>query len=102
MNDHDLMALYETSDFKRLKRKKNAFSLVLTIVILGLYFGFISTAAFYPEVLAKSAFDGALSIGLVGGVLIILAAIILTGLYVWNANAKFDPVIANLIRETQK
>lgn len=102
MSDNDLMTMYESSLFRKLAKDKNSFSLILTIIILGLYFGFISAAAFFPDILARTVLDGALSIGLVGGVMIIFSAIFLTGLYVWNANAKFDPVVAKLIEEAGK
>ncbi len=68
---------------------------VLTIGMVGVYFGFIGLVAYQPALLAGLVQDG-LSLGIVLGALVIVAAWVLTYVYVSWANRVYDPALAAL------
>jgi len=67
----------------------------LTLAMVTVYFGFILLVAFRPATLATALGDG-LSLGIVLGALVILAAWLLTLVYVRWANTHYDPALAAL------
>ena len=67
----------------------------LTALMVLVYFGFIALVAFRPLVLARLVSEG-LSLGIVLGALVIVAAWVLTFLYVSWANRVYDPAITAL------
>ena len=58
-----IQEVLEDSDFKILSSQKNAISIILTILELVLYFGFIALIAFNKPFLA-SKFSGAITVGI--------------------------------------
>jgi uncharacterized membrane protein (DUF485 family) len=84
-----------------LVRRRGRFTIILTVIMLIAYFGFILTIAFDKALLARSISGGATSWGIPIGLGVIALAIFLTGLYVWRANRDFDPVIDQLRSEEQ-
>jgi uncharacterized membrane protein (DUF485 family) len=67
----------------------------LTFLMVCVYFGFIALVAYRPAMLATQLQDG-LSIGIVLGALVIVAAWVLTYIYVRWANGTYDPALAEL------
>jgi len=79
--------------------KRKRFALILTIVMLAIYYGFILVIAFSPKILAVPLSAGSvMTVGIPVGVLIILSAFVLTGIYVVRANGEFDR-LTKAIRE---
>lgn len=68
---------------------------LLTVAMVGVYFGFIALVAFRPTLLATRVGDG-LTVGIVLGACVILAAWLLTWVYVSWANRVYDPALAAL------
>ena len=58
--------------------------------MLVIYYGFILILAFTPKSLGASLSGGVTTVGMPVGVLIILSAFVLTGIYVGKANTTFD------------
>ena len=81
-------------EFLALIKKKNAISFSLTALMLLIYFGFAALLAYAPELLAARVGNATLGIPL--GIGVIIAACILTGIYVAWANTKYDSLIAHL------
>ena len=54
-----------------------------------MYYGYIAIVAFAPSIIAAPLF-GSITVGVVLGIAIILASILLTGIYVMRANAEYD------------
>jgi uncharacterized membrane protein (DUF485 family) len=79
----------------QLAREKGAISSRLTITILALYFGFVVLLAFAPQVLAGRVGNATLGIPL--GIGIIVAAWLLTGVYVRWANTRHDALVAQIL-----
>jgi uncharacterized membrane protein (DUF485 family) len=79
--------------------KRKRFALILTILMLAIYYGFILVIAFSPKILAVPLSAGSvMTVGIPVGVLIILSAFVLTGIYVVRANGEFDR-LTKAIRE---
>jgi uncharacterized membrane protein (DUF485 family) len=93
-------ALTHDPEFQALVRRKNSISTVLTILMLGVYFGFAALLAFSPETLAAPA--GRATIGIPVGIGVIIFAWILTGIYVQWANTKYDSMVAHLRARVEK
>ncbi|MCJ7483036.1 MAG: DUF485 domain-containing protein [Thermodesulfovibrionales bacterium] len=79
-------------DFRSLSSQKNAISVILTILELVLYFGFIALIAFNKPFLA-SKISGAISIGIPIAVATIFLSWVLTGIYIYWANSKYDVLV---------
>jgi len=86
-------------DFKDLSRQKFRISIILTVLELALYFGFIGLIAFNKPFLAQKLSAGvATTIGIPIAVGTILGSWVLTGIYIWWANKKYD-VLVNKVKE---
>ena len=85
--------------FQALVRQRANFAWALTIVMLVIYFGFILLVAFAKPLLATKIGIGVTSIGIVLGLGVIVSAFVLTGIYVWRANSRFDELTRNLTKE---
>lgn len=70
----------------------------LTLLMVVVYFGFIALVAFQPALLGSLVAEG-LSLGIVLGALVIVAAWLLTLAYVTWANRVYDPALAALSRQ---
>lgn len=83
------------SEFKSLAKRKNSISIILTILELVLYFGFIALIAFNKPFLA-SKISGAISIGIPIAVATIVLSWVLTGIYIQWANTKYDVLVKKI------
>jgi uncharacterized membrane protein (DUF485 family) len=79
-------------DFRSLSSQKNTISVILTILELVLYFGFIALIAFNKPFLA-SKISGAISIGIPIAVGTIFLSWVFTGIYIRWANSKYDVLV---------
>jgi len=79
-------------DFRSLSSQKNSISVILTILELVLYFGFIALIAFNKPFLA-SKISGAISIGIPIAVATIFLSWVFTGIYIYWANSKYDILV---------
>ena len=68
--------------------------------MLVIYYGFIALVAFAPSVIAVKLF-GSITVGLVLGVAIILAAIVITGLYVVRANGEYEQLTREIVEDAR-
>jgi len=85
-------------EFRDLERRRSRFAWTLTLIMVAIYFGFILTVAFEPAILARPLVDGGITtLGIPLGVGVILAAFVLTGLYVRRANTDFDATTERII-----
>jgi uncharacterized membrane protein (DUF485 family) len=73
-------------------------SLILSGVMMFIYFGFILLIAFNKPLLGSLVFPG-LSLGILLGALVIVSAWVLIFIYVRWANNSYDEQIANLSRK---
>ncbi len=89
-------------DYLRLVQERSRFAWTLTIVMLVIYFGFVLTIAFDPQLLGTPLSEGSVTtIGIPIGIGVIVSAFILTGIYVRRANSEFDE-LTNRIKAKAK
>ena len=98
MNDTDYGRIVRNQSYQRLVHERTRFGLILTGLMLVVYFGFIGLIAFDKSLLAMKVGGGTASIGLFLGVGVIVFAFILTGIYVQRANSRYDALTADLKR----
>jgi uncharacterized membrane protein (DUF485 family) len=80
---------------RALSRARLRVSVALTAAVVAAYFGFIGAVAFAPALLGRLIVPG-LSVGIVFGASVIVAAWGLTWVYVRWANAVYDPALQRL------
>ncbi len=86
--------------FVELQRRRGRYAVTLSVIMLAIYYGYILVVAFWPGLQGTPLGAGTTkTIGFPIGDGEILAAIVLTGLYVRRANTEFDRITQQLIRE---
>ena len=94
MSPKTVHQILDDPDFLELVRKKDRISAILTALELVLYFGFIALIAYYKAYLAEKISAGSsITIGIPIAVGVIVLSWILTGVYVFWANGKYDPMV---------
>ena len=93
----DLKLLHDP-EFKDLVRRKSSISVVLTVITLVVYYGFILLIAFKPGAFGEK-FTENIPIGMPIGVGVIVVSWVLTGIYVRWANSKYDAMVENMKRK---
>lgn len=78
-----------------LARTRWRIAAILTLLMVGVYFGFILLVAYRPAMLAALLGEG-LSLGILLGAAVIVSAWMLTLAYVQWANRVYDPALAAL------
>jgi uncharacterized membrane protein (DUF485 family) len=97
MSTKTIHELLEDPEFKTLARQKDTISMVLTITELVVYFGFIALVAYNKAFLARKIADGsAITIGIPIAVGAIVISWLLTGVYIYWANTKYDAMVKNV------
>jgi len=88
--------------FQAFVSKRNNYSIVMSILMIIAYYGYILLIAFDKPFLAQKMGAGVTSIGIPMGVGVILFTIVLTWIYVRRANTEFDTEAAEIIKEATK
>lgn len=95
--------IQQNPKFKELVHKKGGFSWLLATVMLVIYYGFILVIAFSPATLGTPLSAGSVTtVGIPVGVLIILSAFVITGIYVRRANTEFDRLTREVVEEAKQ
>lgn len=95
--DHD--RILSNPKFQELVRTRSGFAWTLSAVMLAIYLGFILLVAFARDLMATKIGGGVTSLGIVLGLVVIVSAFVLTGIYVQRANGRFDNLTRDLTRE---
>ncbi|MBF0423085.1 MAG: DUF485 domain-containing protein [Magnetococcales bacterium] len=94
--------ILQNQKYKDLVTKRSKFAWTLSIIMLIIYYAFVLIVAFAPNLLGtKISPQSVISVGVPLGVFIIIAAFILTGIYVRRANGEFD-TLTQQIKEEMK
>lgn len=102
MNDAIYARIENSARFKLLVQKRQRFALILTIIMLILYVGFILLIAFAPNWLGTPLHEGTnVTRGIPIGVGLIVMSFLLTGIYVWRANGEFDRLTKQILDEVK-
>ena len=87
----------KADELEALARSRWRVAAVLTAGTLLAYFGFILLVAFNKPLMGKQLAPG-LSLGILLGALVIISAWVLTGIYVFWANTRYDKALHQLRR----
>jgi uncharacterized membrane protein (DUF485 family) len=101
MSEIDLSHIRRDPLFHELVARRARLAWALSAAMLVIYFGFILLIAFAPGVLGTPIGNGVTTIGIPVGLFVIVAAFVLTGIYVYKANAEFDPITRQLIEKVK-
>jgi len=85
--------------FRELVRTRSGFAWTLAAIMLAIYLGFILLVAFAPGLMAVKIAGGVTSLGIVLGLVVIVSAFLLVGLYVQRANGRFDDLTRALRKD---
>ena len=89
-------------DYQELVKRRSAFAIKLSLAILVVYFSFILTIAFEPQLLGTPLSAGSVTtVGIPVGIAVIIFAFVLTGVYTQRANGEFDD-LANKVKDSVK
>ena len=102
MNDDIYQRIESNAHFKELVTKRQRFAVVLSLLMLFVYVGFILLIAFAPAWLGTPLHPGTtVTRGIPIGIGIIIFSFILTGIYVWRANGEFDRLNREILDEVK-
>jgi uncharacterized membrane protein (DUF485 family) len=102
MNKELVEKIKANPDYQKLVKTRSAYAIKMSIAMLVVYFTFILTIAFNPSALAVPLSEGSVTtIGIPIGMVIIVFAFVLTGMYTKRANTEFDD-LSNKIKESVK
>lgn len=89
--------------FVELVEKRTRFAGRLSAVVLVIFYGFVLTVAFAPEVIAMRLFEGSnLTLGIALGLFQFILFWVLTLVYVRRANGEFDTINNEIVRSAWK
>ena len=88
--------------YHELKRKRNSFGWMLTVLMLVVYYGYIALIAFNKPFLAQPIGAGVTTLGIPIGMGVIIFTIVITGIYVRRANGEYDRLTAEILKEASK
>lgn len=96
MDQMSLRRIETDPNYQKLVSERKSLGWTLAIITLVMYYGYIAIVAFAPSLIAVPLF-GSITLGIVMGVAIILASILLTGIYVIRANAEYDELTRAIV-----
>jgi len=103
MSELSASKIQSNPKYHRLIKERDALAWTLTVLVLIIYFGFILAVAFAPGFLTQPiSATSVIPVGMLIGVGVIVASVVLTGVYVYKANSTFDPLIREIILEASK
>ncbi|NDL65109.1 DUF485 domain-containing protein [Acerihabitans arboris] len=102
MNDTIYQRIAINPHFKELVQKRQRFAVLLSLIMLVVYYGFIMLIAFAPDWLGTPIHAGtSITRGIPIGVGIIVLSFVLTAVYVVRANGEFERLTQQLLREVR-
>lgn len=96
MDEQAVKRIQSDPNYTRLVAERKAFGWTLAIITLVIYYGYIALVAFAPNVIAAPV-AGSITIGIILGAAIIVASIVLTGVYVSRANGHYDALTKAIV-----
>ena len=88
--------------YVELVRIRTRVSMIFFGLTLVIYSSFILTMAYLPEVFAQPLGPNwTMSVGLLVGLLVACSAVAMIAVYVYLSNKKFDPLLADIVRDVQ-
>ena len=85
--------------YQELRSKRSSFGWWLTLLMLVVYFGYISLIAWNKPFLSQPIGAGVTTIGVPIGMGVIIFTIVITGIYVRRANSEFDKLTREILED---
>ncbi len=102
MNDSIAAKIEADPRYHELRRKRNGFAWILTILMLVVYYGYIALIAFNKPFLAQPIGSGVTTLGIPIGMGVIVFTIAITAIYVRRANGEYDRLTSEILAEATK
>jgi uncharacterized membrane protein (DUF485 family) len=96
MDEQAVKRIQSDPNYIKLVAERKSFGWTLAIITLVIYYGYIALVAFAPGVIATPV-SGAITVGIILGAAIIVASIVLTGIYVSRANSHYDELTKAIV-----
>ena len=102
MSDPIVDKILRDPKYQELQSKRNRLAVILTILMLVVYYGYIALIAFDKEFLAQPIGAGVTTLGIPIGFGIIVFTVLITGIYVRRANGEFDALTKEILKDASK
>ena len=102
MSDPIVDKILRDPKYQELQAKRNRLAIILTILMLVVYYGYIALIAFDKEFLAQPIGSGVTTLGIPIGFGVIVFTILITGIYVRRANGEFDTLTKEILKDASK
>ncbi len=102
MSDPIVDKILRDPKYQELQSKRNRLAIILTILMLVVYYGYIALIAFDKEFLAQPIGAGVTTLGIPIGFGIIVFTVLITGIYVRRANGEFDKLTKEILKDASK
>ena len=102
MSDPIVDKILRHPKYQELQSKRNRLAIILTILMLVVYYGYIALIAFDKEFLAQPIGSGVTTLGIPIGFGVIVFTVMITGIYVRRANGEFDTLTKEILKDASK
>ena len=102
MSDPVVEKIQRHPKYQELRARRTPLGVVLSILMLVVYYGYIGLIAFDKPFLAKPIGAGVTSLGVPIGMGVIVFTIVITVYYVRVANSKFDALTEEILKDVTK
>jgi uncharacterized membrane protein (DUF485 family) len=102
MSDPTVDKIQANPKYQELRSKRTRFGVVLTILMLVVYYGYIALIAFNKPFLAQPVGSGVTTLGVPIGMGVIIFTVLITAFYVNRANSEFDALTAEILKDAAK
>jgi len=102
MSDPIVDKILRDPKYQELQSKRNRLAIILTILMLVVYYGYIALIAFDKEFLAQPIGSGVTTLGIPIGFGVIVFTVLITGIYVRRANGEFDTLTKEILKDASK
>ena len=102
MSDPVVDKIQSNPKYQELRSKRTRFGVLLTVLMLVVYYGYIALIAFNKPFLAQPLGTGVTTVGIPIGMGVIVFTVLLTAFYVRRANSEFDSLTAEILQDAAK
>ncbi len=99
MSDPVVDKILKNPKYQELQSKRNSFGVLLSILMLVVYYGYIALIAFNKPFLAQPLGAGVTTVGVPIGMAVIVFTIVITGIYVRRANSEYDALTKEILKD---
>jgi len=104
MKEEDIVErIQKNPKFMRFVSMRNRYSIIMTVLMMVVYFGYILLIASNKQFLASKIAAGAVtSVGIPLGTGVLVFTIVITAIYVRRANTEFDATKDAIVKEASR